>query len=78
MSYNKKNKTKTSTDYSEFRVKKTEIPATPQTKQHPDLESLKNYVQLMLVVALCKYVVNQENFHEEERKSFLRYMMVCS
>lgn len=26
----------TETDYSEFRVKKTEIPATPQTKQHSD------------------------------------------
>jgi hypothetical protein len=45
-------------------LKKTEIPATPQTK-HPDFESLKSYVQLLLVVTLCKYIVNQrrrENF----------------
>ena len=45
---------KTETDYPE----KTEIPATPQTK-HPDFESLKSYIQLLLVVTLCKYIVNQ-------------------
>jgi hypothetical protein len=52
--------------------KNPEIPATPQTK-HPDFESLKSYVQLLLVVTLCKYIVNQRR-----RKYFLRYMIVCS